>query len=91
MISFEPLWETMHEKHVTQYRLIHYYKVSAGQIHRLKKNQYASTHTIETLCTILDCPVEKIIRFIPELPESEKPQAESRPQKAKKSKQTKKG
>ena len=53
MITYDKLWETMKKKQVTQYRMISYYGVSAGQLGRLKKNNYVSTHTIEMLCDIL--------------------------------------
>lgn len=63
MILYDRLWETMKEKGVSQYRLIQYFGFSAGQISRLKKNSYVSTHTIDVLCTILDCKVEDIMEF----------------------------
>ena len=55
MINYDPLWETMKTRGVSQYRLIKNYGVSSGQINRLKKNAYVSTHTIEMLCEILGC------------------------------------
>lgn len=55
MILYERLWKTMKTKKISQYRLIKYYQFSTGQIGRLKKNAYVSTHTIETLCKILNC------------------------------------
>ena len=63
MITYDKLWETKKKKEMTQYRLIKYYGISAGQIGRLKKNMYVSTHTIETLCDILDCRVEDIVEY----------------------------
>jgi len=63
MIIYDRLWETMKTKGISQYRLIKYYGFSAGQIGRLKKNAYVSTHTIDVLCTILNCSVEDIIEF----------------------------
>lgn len=72
MIKYDRLWETMKTKEITQYRLIKYYKVSAGQISRLKKNRYVSTHTIDFLCEILDCQVEDIMEYIPD--ENDSPQ-----------------
>ena len=38
MISYEPLWETMRQKGVSQYALIHTHGVSPAQITRLKRN-----------------------------------------------------
>ncbi len=63
MIIYDRLWETMRVKGISQYRLIKYYGFSAGQIGRLKKNSYVSTHTLDVLCTILNCPIEDIIEF----------------------------
>ena len=42
--------------------------ISAGQIGRLKKNMYVSTHTIEMLCSILSCPVEDVMEVFPDTP-----------------------
>ena len=44
----------MKEKNISQYRLVKAYGFSAGQLNRLKNNQYVSTHTIGVLCTILE-------------------------------------
>ena len=65
MISFERLWETMKQKGVTQYALIHKHHVSPSQITRLKRNESVSTHTVEMFCRILDCNVEDIMKYIP--------------------------
>lgn len=66
MIRYDRLWNTMEEKGFTQYRLIKQHNFSAGQIGRLKKNMHVSTHTIETLCGILQCGISDIIEFRPD-------------------------
>ena len=71
MITYDKLWETMKQKQMTQYRLIKYYGFSAGQLGRLKKNMYVSTHTIETLCSILNCRVEDVVEYHPDTPEAQ--------------------
>lgn len=63
MITYDKLWKTMHQKGVTQYRLIKEYNISAGQIGRLKKNTHCSTRTLERLCEILNCSIEDIVEF----------------------------
>lgn len=63
MISYEPLWNTLKRKNVSQYQLINTYGISAGQLSRLRANNHISTHTIERLCEILDCNVEDIVNF----------------------------
>ncbi|MCR4585581.1 MAG: helix-turn-helix transcriptional regulator [Lachnospiraceae bacterium] len=64
MITYEKLWKTMKKKGFTQYRLINEYHFSAGQLSRMRANAHVSTHTLETLCTILDCRIEDIVTFI---------------------------
>lgn len=63
MISYEPLWETMKKKGITQYQLINKYKVSAGQLSRLRANSNVSTNTLNVLCEILDCDLHDIACF----------------------------
>ena len=61
MIDYSPLWNTLKSKGINQYRLIRSYHFSSGQMSRLKKNTYVSTHTLETLCRILDCRIEDVM------------------------------
>ena len=61
MISYNRLWETMEKRKISQYRLIKEFGLSSGQMSRLKKNTYVSTHTLETLCRILDCRIEEVM------------------------------
>ena len=63
MIVYDRLWSTMRKKNMTQYKLIHTYRVSPAQITRLKRNQNVNTHTINMLCEILDCPVEAVMEY----------------------------
>lgn len=61
MVSYNRLWETMEKRKISQYRLIKEFGLSSGQMSRLKKNTYVSTHTLETLCRILDCRIEDVM------------------------------
>ena len=63
MISFEPLWETMKKKGISQYKLIKEYKISTGQLDRLRKNGNVSTYTLDQLCRILDCRLEDVAAY----------------------------
>ena len=58
MISYNRLWETMEKRKISQYRLIKEFGLSSGQMSRLKKNTYVSTHTLETLCRIWTAGIE---------------------------------
>ena len=65
MIVYDKLWETMKEKGVSQYKLIHTYGISPAQITRLKKNSNVNTNTLDMLCEILDCHLTEIAEHIP--------------------------
>ena len=63
MISYEPFWNTLKTKGMSQYQLIQKYGIFAGQLSRMRNNSNISTHTINVLCEILDCKVEDILIY----------------------------
>lgn len=63
MITFEPLWETMKAKGISQYKLIKEYKISTGQLDRLRKNENVNSYTLNLLCEILDCDLCDIAKY----------------------------
>ena len=64
MIIYDKLWKTMKEKGISQYKLHNDYKISAGQLDRLRKNSNVSTNTLDNLCKILDCKLEDIAEYV---------------------------
>ena len=66
MIVFDPLWETMKSRGISQYALIKEHGVSTGTLDALRKNQPVNTTTLNDLCRILQCDVADVIRYIPE-------------------------
>ena len=64
MISYDPLWKTLKEKNISQYKLIKDFGVDNAQLHRLKNNAVVKTVTIDRLCQILDCRVEDIMEYV---------------------------
>ena len=67
MIVYDKLWTTLKEKNISQYTLINKYHVSAGQLSRLRTNANVSTHTLDMLCSILDCELSDIAEYRKEL------------------------
>lgn len=53
MIIFDKLFKTLREKNISQYYLYTHYGISRAQIHRLKKNESVTCHTLNTLLSIL--------------------------------------
>lgn len=66
MIVFDPLWSTMKERGISQYKLIKEYHISTGQLDRLRKNENVSTYTLDQLCKILNCGLGDIVKYIPD-------------------------
>lgn len=66
MIVFDGLWQVMKEKNISQYKLINEYNISPSQLTRLKRNESVSTNTVNTLCSILDCDICDIMRYVKE-------------------------
>ena len=65
MIVYDKLWQTMKQKQVSQYQLIHDYGFSTGQLDRLRKNGNINAYTLDRLCAILDCRLDEIAEYVP--------------------------
>ena len=63
VISYEPFYETLYKKNITEYHLIYKQGFSANTLYRIKKGKPISTKTLDSLCEVLDCRVEDIIRY----------------------------
>ena len=65
MISYQPFYDTLYKKNITEYALIYKFGLPANTIHRMKHNKPITTTTLVTLCEILQCRVEDILEYIP--------------------------
>lgn len=65
MISYDPLWETMRQRGISTYTLIKKYSFSRGTLDSLKQGRNISTATLDDLCTILECKVEDVLKYVP--------------------------
>ena len=63
MIVYDKLWTTLQNRGISQYKLIKEYKVSTGQLDRLRKNENVSTYTLNQLCKILECKLSDIAEY----------------------------
>jgi len=62
IIDYDPLWETMKSKEVSQYQLLQS-GIDNKTLDSLKKNKNITLLTVEKLCTILDCTPNDIVKF----------------------------
>lgn len=66
MIRYDPLWRTMKRKNISQYKLIKDYGIDKAQLQRLRNNEVVKTMILDNLCSILDCPIEDIVEYVPD-------------------------
>jgi putative transcriptional regulator len=64
MISYQPFYDTLLKKGITEYALIYKFGLPANTIHRMKHGKPITTTTLDTLCEILECRVEDILEYI---------------------------
>ena len=62
MISYEPLWQTMKNKEISQYYLLQN-GIDNKTLDSLKKSKNITLLTVEKLCNILDCTPNDIVKF----------------------------
>ena len=63
MIDYSPLWKTMDEKGITQYKLLKS-GIDNRTLDSLKKNKNITMLTMEKLCSLLECTPNEIVRFL---------------------------
>ncbi len=62
MIDFSPLWKTMEERGVSQYRFLQS-GIDNKTLDSLKKNKNITLLTLEKLCRILGCTPNNVVCF----------------------------
>lgn len=65
MIRYDPFWITLKESAETTYTLINNHRISSSTIDKLRKNKPLNTTTLNDLCKILSCPLDKIAEYVP--------------------------
>lgn len=68
MLDFSPLWQTMQQRSISQYKLLQA-GIDNKTLDSLKKNRNITLLTLEKLCRILDCTPNDVIRFTDDAPQ----------------------
>lgn len=63
IISYEPFWNTLERKKITQYFLIKEYGFSTGTLDALRKNKSITLNTLHDICEMLDCDITDVVEF----------------------------
>lgn len=62
IIDYGPLWLTMKEREISQYRLLQS-GIDNKTLDALKKNKNITMLTLEKLCSILNCTPNDVVMF----------------------------
>lgn len=63
MIVYDPFWNTLNAKGISQYTLIKDFHIRTSLLARLRANKPISSITVDQLCEILSCNVEDIMTY----------------------------
>ena len=61
MITFDPLWRTLHEKNLNKGDLQKLTKLSSTTVAKLAKNEVVKLDVIERICIALDCDISDVV------------------------------
>lgn len=62
MIDYSPLWATMEQKNISQYKLLKS-GIDNRTLDSLKKGKNITMLTLNKLCNILDCTPNDVVTF----------------------------
>ncbi len=63
IIDYGPLWATMEEKGISQYRLLKDGIIDNKTLDSLKKGKNVTALTLGRLCLYLECTADQIVQF----------------------------
>nr|WP_296008598.1 helix-turn-helix domain-containing protein [uncultured Blautia sp.] len=65
MISYSPFYETLKKKNLSEYALIYKHGILPDTLQRIRHDKVITTKTLDTLCSVLECEVSDVIKYIP--------------------------
>lgn len=66
-VQYNKLFKKLIDQKIANSQLAKQADISLNIITRLRRNEYISMQTIEKICTVLECKVDDILDFIPDI------------------------
>lgn len=67
MITYEPLWDTLKRKGISQYKLLNDYGFSHGTLSALKQNKSVTVATLNSLMKMLEITdINDVLLYVPD-------------------------
>lgn len=67
MIVFDNFWLLIKQKNISTYHLREKAGIDSKTIRRLRANENLETKTLDKLCKVLDCKLEDIATYVPDV------------------------
>lgn len=71
MLSYKPLWHTLLNKNIKKLELCQLAGISTATLAKLGKNGNLNTVMLDKICTALNCRIDEVVEFIPDIPGNE--------------------
>ena len=66
MIKYDRFWETLKNRHISQYYLTKKCGIDKRLLLRLRNNENVEIYSLDRLCTILNCDLNDIVEYVPD-------------------------
>ena len=66
MISFNPLWQTLIDKHMKKQDLASRLGVTKKSVSMMARNEPISMRLLDKICKELGCQVQDVIEYVPD-------------------------
>ena len=66
MISYEPFFNMLKSRGISQYALLRDYNIGTGLLDKLRQNKPITLQTVEKLCNTFNCQPSDIFRYHPD-------------------------
>lgn len=66
-VSYNKLWKMLIDKNISKTELTHLAGITTNAMAKLGRNEDVRVNTLEKLCTSLDCKLDDIVEFVPDI------------------------
>ena len=70
-VNFDKYFKLVDEKGITYSRILKEANISGNVLTRMRRNEYVSLESIEKICHVLECDINDMMEFVPEMERKE--------------------
>lgn len=70
-VNFDKYFKLVDEKGISYSRILKEANISGNVLTRMRRNEYVSLESIEKICHVLECDINDMMEFVPEIERKE--------------------